>query len=154
MMSGYLQCSPFRKLEPLSGFAALSMESIKLAEIGRRLIDLAWAGGLIDGEGYIGIGSRSLRLDVQSTSRITIETLHSLFNGNCYVERRRTSTGRPVFRWAVGGRKARDVLIVLVPYLVEKKRQAELSVSYYKFPPKSAMRDSIGRRLKALKRVV
>ena len=130
------------------------MESIKLAEIGRRLTDLAWAGGLIDGEGYIGVHHNSLRLDVQSTSRITIEALYQLFKGHCSVERRRTKTGRPVFRWAVHGKNARSVLTILGPYLIEKKRQAEISVSYYKFPPHSAMRASIERRLKVLKRVV
>ena len=154
MMSGYLQCSPFKRLEPLSGSDVLSMESIKLAQIGQRLTRLAWAGGLIDGEGYVGINKNSVKLDVQSTSRVTIETLYEIFKGHCAVESRRTATGRPVFRWSVSGKNALMILATLTPYLVEKKRQAELSISYHRFPPRSAMRESIERRIRALKRVV
>lgn len=130
------------------------MESIILAQIGRRLTELAWAGGLIDGEGCIGVHRKTIKLDVQSTSRATIEALHRLFGGSCAVESRRTKLGRPVFRWSLYGQNARYCLAQLVPYLVEKKRQAQLVVSYYNFPSNSAMRESIQRRVKALKRVV
>lgn len=130
------------------------MESIELAEIGQRLINLAWAGGLIDGEGFIGVHRGSIVLVVQSTSRITIESLFQLFGGNCAVEARRTKVGRPVFRWAIYGKKARHCLTRIVPYMVEKKQQAYLAISYYNFPRRSAMRESVERRIKTLKRVV
>ncbi len=130
------------------------MESIELALIGQKLTDLAWSGGLVDGEGCIGIHGGTLKLDVQSTSRITIETLFKVLGGNCSVESRRTKMGRPVFRWNLYGQNARLCLIKIIPYMVEKKRQAQLAVSFYNFPSNSAMRESISRRLKTLKRVV
>ena len=130
------------------------MERIELAAIGQRLTELAWAGGLIDGEGCITISSLTLRLDVQSTSRITIETLYQMFGGSCAVESRLTRSGRTVFKWSKYGKKARDCLSRVLPYMVEKKRQAELAVSYYNFPSHSAMRESVVRRIKLLKRVV
>ena len=130
------------------------MESIELAEIGQRLTDLAWAGGLIDGEGCITIHSGTVKLDVQSTSRITIETLHRLFDGKCAVESRRAKSGRTVFKWSMYGKRACALLSRIIPYMVEKKKQAQLAVSYYNFPSHSAMRESVMRRIRALKRVV
>ena len=154
MMSDYLRFNPSYMPEPILGSGAPSMESIELAAIGQRLTNRAWAGGLIDGEGCITIHSGTLRLDVQSTSRITIETLHSLFGGTCAVESRRTKSGRTVFKWSLYGKKARNCLSKLIPYMVEKKKQAQLAVSYYNFPSRSAMRESVVRRISALKRVV
>ena len=133
---------------------APSMESIELVLTGQRLIELAWSGGLIDGEGCISVHKNTIKLDVQSTSRITIETLFGLFGGTCAVESRKTKSGRTVFRWSIYGQNARQCLQRLLPYMVEKKRQAQLAVSFYSFPHHSAMRESIQRRIKALKRVV
>ena len=130
------------------------MESIELALTGQRLIELAWSGGLIDGEGCISVHKNTIKLDVQSTSRITIETLFGLFGGTCAVESRKTKSGRTVFRWSIYGQNAKQCLQGLLPYMVEKKKQAQLAVSFYSFPHHSAMRESIERRIKTLKRVV
>ena len=154
MTSVNLQSTPSYMLEPFLGSDAPSMESIELASIGQRLTELAWAGGLVDGEGCVSIHRGTVKLDVQSTSRITIETLFKFLGGKCAVENRRTKMGRPVFRWTLYGQNARQCLYKLIPYMVEKKRQAQLAVSFYNFPSNSAMRESIKRRLKALKRVV
>ncbi len=154
MTSVNLQSTPSYTLDPFLGSGAPSTESIELASIGQRLTELAWAGGLIDGEGCVTISSGSVRLDVQSTSRSTIQKLFDLFGGSCIVESRRTKMGRPVFRWYLNGKKAKNILRKLSHYMVEKKRQAELAVSYSNFPPNSAMRESVERRIKQLKRVV
>ena len=122
-----------------------------MEEIGQRLTDLAWAGGLIDGEGCISVKS-GVRVDVQSTSRATIERLRVILGGKCYVESRRTATGRTVFRWVVYGAEAKKLLVTLSSYLIEKKAQADLARSYLRYPPKSAMRKSIESRIKKLKR--
>lgn len=122
-----------------------------MEEIGQRLTDLAWAGGLIDGEGCIE-ATGSLRITVQSTSRATVESLHEILGGKCYVESRKTAKGRTVFRWALYGPNALAALHTLDGYLVEKKDQAKLAASFYRYPPKSAMRASIKERLSKLKR--
>lgn len=122
-----------------------------MEEIGQRLTDLSWAGGLIDGEGCI-TAARGVRLEVQSTSRATIERLRELLGGKCYVESRKTAKGRTVFRWVLYGAEAQKVLQDLSPYLTEKKEQAALVIKFYSYPTKSAMRASILERLKRLKR--
>ena len=91
-------------------------------------------------------------MDVQSTSRATIERLRAILGGKCYVESRKTATGRTVFRWTAYGPTARDLLTSLAAYLVEKKGQAALAVAYFRYPPHSAMRKSIEARVSKLKR--
>lgn len=46
-----------------------------------------------------------------------------------------------------------DTLTLIMPFLIEKRRQAQLLLLIPNFPPRSAQRESIMRELKALKRI-
>ena len=154
-MSGNFQYSPYRRLENPSDSDAHLTESIKSEGTGQKLIDLSWAAGLLDGEACFRIDKRGgVRVAVDSTSKSTVERLFDILGGSCSVHSRRTAAGRPVFHWRVNGKEAVSVCILLIPFLVEKKRQAELLSIAQKYPPKSAMRKSIAVRLSELKRTV
>lgn len=150
-MSEHFQSSLYGKLPPLSASAVRWMDSSSLERLGQRLIDLAWAAGLIDGEGCIMIRG-SVAVDVQSTSRHLIQRLHDILGGRCSVESRRTRQNRAVFRWRIYGQEAVAALDHLLPFLVEKKKQAQLACCYYSYLPGSAMRESIKKRIKQLKK--
>lgn len=152
-MSENFRFDLFEKLPQPLDSDAHSTASSSLEQLGRTLTELAWAGGIIDGEGCIQISGASVSVDVQSTSRSLIEKLYSILGGKCSVESRKTVYNRPVFRWRVYGRPAVAILQKVMPYLIEKKDQADLACSYYKYPSKSAMRKSIKRRIKTFKRL-
>lgn len=128
------------------------MANTKLEVTGQRLTDVNWLAGLVDGEGCFRVGS-SPTLAVETTCRTVIEECNRIISGTCTAVKRRTSLGRPVFRWRIHGDKAIEAAVTLAPFLKDKKEQAILLASFYNYPPKSAMRDAIIRRLKAMKKV-
>ena len=92
-----------------------------------------WAAGFIDGEGYIGLSRGTSKktgrpfhqalVDVSQIRRETLDVLIELFGGNI-------RHGKRAFYWRVGGNHARAVLWTILPYLVGKKRQAELTLQF------------------------
>jgi len=150
-MSEHFQSSLYERLPLPSDSDVPWMDSSSLERLGRRLTDLAWAAGLVDGEGCVQVRG-SVALDVQSTSRRIVERLYEILGGRCYIEKRRTRYNRPVFRWRIYGQDAVAALDHLMPFLIEKKKQAQLACCYYAYPPNSAMRWSIKKRITQLKR--
>ena len=91
---------------------------------------------------------------MDTTSKTTVERLHEILGGKCYALKRKTHADRPVFRWESTGALATGICRMLHQYLVEKSKQAELLGLFNRFPPNSAMRDSLKARLSDLKRTV
>lgn len=141
------------------------------------LANLAWAAGLIDGEGNISIQKCSYRnaagvktpcycliLRVKMTHRATIERLHSLFRrGTVSHCRRRSARHRDSFNWQVGGADAHVVLAAILPFLFTKRGEANLAMEFRRLPigrhgsrPLSkamlAEREEFYQRSRALKR--
>ena len=152
-MSGKFQYSQYERLGSHSDSDAPSTVSIRSEPTGQKLTDLSWAGGLLDGEGCFR-ASNTPTISVESTSKHTVERLHELFGGTCSAAKRRTASGRQVFRWRIYGRKAVAVCAATASYMVEKQKQAELLMLFYRYPKRTAMRRSISRRLSQLKRTV
>lgn len=97
--------------------------------------DLAYAAGLVDGEGciygiskvYNGNLRTVVRLSILMCSKSTIERIHSKFGGSLYELPHRE--GRPDrFLWQVGCSHAGPVLRALIPYLIEKRAQAVVAL--------------------------
>ena len=128
------------------------MENTESEETGRRPIDVSWAAGYIDGEGCFLMGSTPV-IVVESTCRTTIENLYKILGGRCQSVNRKTANGRPVFKWLASSAEALELCSILIPHLKDKKEQALLLSTIYDYPPRSAKRESIIRRLKNLKRV-
>ena len=150
--SAGLRYSQLEKPESLLDSDVLSMDSTESALTGQRLTDVSWSAGYIDGEGCFRMSTTPI-ISIDSTCRTTIENVYRILGGNCYALKRKTAVGRPVFRWKVFGDAALECCEILVPFLKDKKEQAFLLSTIYKYPPNSAMRGSIKRRLKNLKGV-
>jgi hypothetical protein len=96
-----------------------------------RDIQVAWAAGFLDGEGYFGASRRddSYKPEVTAAQvrREPLERLVDLFGGHiCEVKSRREGQRR-YWRWSVGGARAvREVLAEVGPHLTTKEREAEL----------------------------
>lgn len=97
--------------------------------------DCAWAAGIIDGEGHIGVFTYkttiSLKIVVQMTSPLVPTRLHELFGGflgGPYY--RGQSTRKGVWHWSVSGNEMRRILPMICPYMVEKLAKVELAKEF------------------------
>jgi hypothetical protein len=98
--------------------------------------DLAWAAGFIDGDGYIGITRTDkrnrdvpeyyLKLRAGQKFRKPLNHLQALF-GCGYVG----YSTRPHSEWNVNHHESAKVLRLILPYLIVKKREAELALDFY-----------------------
>lgn len=113
---------------------------------------LIWAAGFIDGEGYVGI-TRALygkkykhyfyREDVAigHVSRVPLDVVAEVFGGN--VRKAKDNYGHH-YQWRLYGEKAVEALRLMIPYFVNKGKQAELVISFYETRMK-AKRDAAGK---------
>lgn len=114
-----------------------------------RKTDLAWAAGLIDGEGCICLirhpakqfkGAVSERyhlvLRVSMCHKVTVDRIHGLFSiGSRSVYTPKTSARvSESYAWTCNSRQAEIVLKLIRPYLVTKAVEADLALEYLALP--------------------
>lgn len=93
--------------------------------------DLAYAAGIIDGEGSISASHSSkcaknvrIILNVAMCDPSAVVFLQQTFGGNLRREKRMTKSGRPIYSWSLYCRKAASVLQLILPYLRIKRQRA------------------------------
>lgn len=101
---------------------------------------LAYCAGVIDSDGTIGVKrntykvrvikdsgqpSYSERVCVKQVEREAVDLLKSTFGGYQFVERPSVKNGKPLYGWQVTDIKATRCLVLILPFLRIKKRQAE-----------------------------
>lgn len=101
--------------------------------------DLGYMAGILDGEGSICIvrmlrGSPKVSFNVQvsitNTDLVMLDWLTDRLGGSIIAHGRYKGTGKMCFRWYMGGYSALPVLERLKPYLMVKKRQADLAIHF------------------------
>lgn len=106
----------------------------------KKQIDIAWAAGIIEGEGTFSIGKdRTKSVIVRMTDKDVVLRLRSIFGGNftgphVYL----SAPGRkPLYRWSVSRREeVVELLRAILPHMGERrtKRIKELLEFDEKFP--------------------
>lgn len=101
---------------------------------------LAYAAGIIDGEGCIRIVTRkprngkstqhSLMLQVAQKDGILMDWLYGVFGGMVYLKNKKTDGTDWIYEWRVMENKAAEVLKQILPFLTVKKHQAELGLRF------------------------
>lgn len=97
-----------------------------------------YLAGAIDGEGYIFIVfSKSTQnyicgVYIRNTDRRLLEVFAKYFGGNIYFLRRQKSNHKDSYSWQCAGFKAAELCKCILPYLVIKRRQAELLLEFSK----------------------
>lgn len=124
-------------------------------------VDLAWAAGILDGEGYVSIRRGTgrnlafLQVGVNITSPEVVKRLRQVFQRGCVSRTTKTKAGKRVHKWAVVSQDAAAVLRLVLPYLVilEKRRQAQVGLEFQaqKRPGPGTIRDRGTSRLIAYK---
>jgi len=106
--------------------------------------ELAWAAGFIDGEGFITIGKRNqkkkdgsgiyvghyLRVGVNHVDPKPINELYRIFGGSIQYDPNVKGNRKPRYRWVMNTSGAKDVLIQLKPYLINKCDVAQLGIDF------------------------
>lgn len=102
--------------------------------------DLAYAAGVVDSDGYIGVHRNSYamrvrgdagqpvyqpRVQVKQVMPQAIDLMHELFGGHRYDSNPTAARGRPLVVWSVHSKMAGAVCAALMPYLRIKRAQAE-----------------------------
>ena len=115
-------------------------------------MDLSYAAGLIDGEGYIGIqetgGSMQLRLKVAMTDKglPSLIAIHRKFGGHLAEDRPVGERTRASHVWRLNGRKAADLIERLQPFLLTKAEPAKIALQFQQMvdaAPKRANRTAV-----------
>ena len=98
--------------------------------------DAAWLAGFLDGEGSIMLHGRktavALRLTATNTHRPTLDHIEMLCGVGkvLWQSYRQSERHKPSGWWLANGEAAETVIRQLLPYLVTKRLQAELAVSF------------------------
>jgi len=102
---------------------------------------LAYLAGIIDGEGHIGVYKTyyknktdryRTRVCVSTTSNFLIEWLLKEFGGFVKKKKMYSNKHKQGFTWQLSDKDADHVLEMVLPYLVIKRSQAILYLSYRK----------------------
>lgn len=116
----------------------------------RRIEEMAYYAGILDGEGCISY-YKSLSVAVEGLYPKTLIDMHTVFGGS--VSEIKRGNKRRYYRWRIYGKEAARCLEMLLPYLREKKEQAELGLEAACYPKHSDKRKQLTARLRALKKV-
>lgn len=111
-------------------------------------IDAAYAAGLFDGEGHIGVRYKSnkncinpkykypnyyLVVTLAQIELAAVNWLHKIFGGSKTWSVTKRSDSDVKFlkaTWTLSARQARDFLLIVKPYLKLKDREADIAVSF------------------------
>lgn len=101
----------------------------------KRVAELAWSAGLVDGEGSICIvksrESYRLTLAICMTHESTIKRISNIFgNVGSISLMSKTGKDKDAWTWHTAGGQAAKIIQDMYPYLHTKKAQAELAIEY------------------------
>lgn len=123
-------------------------------------VDLAYAAGFFDGEGSIGVyRANQTQVQISNTCRESLENFARMFGGKVikvpgkHMEDKNPKW-RPAYAWRVYGLRAGECLALLLPYLKEKRPQAELFLQFLFLTTEEKKASDIPQQLKILKRLV
>jgi len=92
----------------------------------------AWAAGIVDGEGWIGLEKKKGRtkktpiVEVTNTNKNILDELYEKFGGNIYLCKRPSRPkANPCWLWRLRRKKCVLFLKEIKPWLIGKKEKAQ-----------------------------
>lgn len=114
---------------------------------------MAYLGGLLDGEGCFTLWHDTTpAISVTNTYPHVLHALLQEFGGHV-KDKARPDRGRTTFEWYESGERACEIASRLLPFLLEKRRQAELMIEAVRWPRGTAKREACVMELKRLKKI-
>lgn len=91
----------------------------------------AYLAGIIDGEGSFGVYSAGTRLSIANTHLPLLEWVKDFTGtGRIFQTQVSTLTRRPCYQWDCAARAIRVILPEVLPFMIVKRRKAELFIEY------------------------
>ena len=98
-----------------------------MARTGLKPTELAYLAGFLDGEGCFSLAGSSIRVQAVNCYPGVLTLLRDAFGGRCRLrEEGKNANCRRTFEWSIYAQGAENACRKLLPYLFEKKQQAEL----------------------------
>lgn len=99
---------------------------------------VAYFAGLLDGEGCISLAHRrqyiTPTLQIANTCRELLKWVQHWFTGGIYeIRNSRKDNRKQSYVWSIAGQKAQRAIKLALPYLLVKRRQAELVLGIKRF---------------------
>jgi hypothetical protein len=128
--------------------------NIESGVTGQKLTDpeLAYFAGYLDGEGCFMYGN-SPEVDISNTYPHTLMEFKAAFNGAVALKSRGEGRTRTSYRYRVSGSNAIRLCKAVLPYLKEKKSQAETLITMFELPRGSESFRVLMQELTRLKRI-
>ncbi len=116
-------------------------------------VEKAWLAGLFDGEGcaWSRWPKRSnVHAEIKMSHKPTVEKVNSLFPGSFVKGQLSGLNIRSQWRWRLDTKRTKEFLSLILPYLVTKRREAELAI---RLCDRSGQenRDELARELKEVR---
>ncbi len=91
---------------------------------------VAWAAGIVEGEGYIGVTGNKVVVAVEMTDLDVLEKLHDNFGGSLLIQKLRNERWKQSWRWQLTGTlQAKAFLKLIYPFL-GSRRQARADEAF------------------------
>lgn len=131
------------------------MESTTSETTGPTHTDLAYIAGYMDGEGCFRSNKGNIEVQIKNTYPYVLHYIQGLFGGSVREEKREVVNHkhRTAFCFSIYGDSAREMVRSLLPYLREKRSQAELTLELNVYPKHSSKKEFLIRRLSELKKI-
>lgn len=136
-----------------------------------RDVQLGYIAGMLDGEGCIYLKpvkanskrnfTYDLTVNIYNTNKESLIFISSLIGGYIYLNQKPVKKYKPCYRLVLHGKKAGELLTVVLPYLIIKKAQAILALEFVSTlevggrklsPINTEKRNFIAREMRKLKR--
>ena len=115
---------------------------------------IPYVAGFLDGEGCFGSSTRGgIYVCVTNTYPWILRDLQRAFGGRISRHNWPSKKDRSAWKWRVYGSAAVAVCLRVLPFLREKRAQAFILVQLHDYPPRSASRAAMVKKLKRLKRI-
>ena len=105
----------------------------------KKIEDLAYFAGLVDGEGTIcimkhGVKNGRIRLEIClsicNTNKAIITDIRTFFSSGTVIVDKRTVRKKPLWDWEIRGIKAKEIIKSLYPFLRIKKSHAKSALDF------------------------
>lgn len=105
-------------------------------------LEYAWAAGFVDGEGCIRVRTDyTLVLQVRQCNIEPINKFTVIFGmGKVHGSIPENPRHKPYWNWMCINQQAKDVLQIMLPYMVVKRQQALLAIHYAQLPSRRELK--------------
>ena len=113
------------------GVTKFNPSSAAWKDIKMKNIEKAWLAGIFDGEGCVWCRfpkAKNVIVEIKMTHKKTMLKINKLFPGRLVEGNLSGWSIKPQWKWSLDTNGSKKFLIMLSPYLVTKKKEAEIAI--------------------------